>query len=161
MALAVKHLRRQPRKNRVLILLTDGTNTAGSISPEAAARLAAEAKVRIYTIGIGGGQVGVQTPFVMLLHQPSDTNSTALKAIARETGGRFFQATDTQELENVYRELDRLEPTIDESRTYRPMRALYEWPAGAALLLTVWLAAARLSRRARLASLQEGRRHAA
>jgi Ca-activated chloride channel homolog len=160
-ALAVKHLRKQSRKNRVLILLTDGTNTAGNISPEAAARLAAEAKVRIYTIGIGGGQVGMRTPFGMLLQQPSDTDPTALKAIARETGGRFFQATDTQELEHVYKELDRLEPTIDESRTYRPMRALYEWPAGAALLLTVWLAAARLSRRARLASLQGGRHHAA
>jgi Ca-activated chloride channel family protein len=160
-ALAVKRLREQPEGNRVLILLTDGTNTAGNISPEAAARLAAESKVRIYTIGIGGGPVGLRTPFGMLLQQPSDLDPDTLKAIAKETGGRYFQATDTGELAHVYDELDRLEPSIRDNRTYRPMQALFPWPAGAALLLTVWLAASRLPRRLGLGVREEGSRGAA
>jgi Ca-activated chloride channel family protein len=160
-ALAVKRLRKQPDDNRVLILLTDGTNTAGSIAPEAAARLAAEAKVRVYTIGIGGGPVGLRTPFGMLLQQPSDLDPETLKAIARATGGRYFQATDTGELEHVYDELDRLEPSVRDTRIYRPMQALFEWPAGGALLLTVWLAASRLPRRAGSVAREEGNRRAA
>jgi len=139
-ALAVKRLREQPEDNRVLILLTDGTNTAGSLSPLDAARLAATAGVRIYTIGIGGGPVGLRTPFGMLMQRGGDLDPDTLRAVATETGGRFFEATDTDELESVYGELDRLEPSVRDTRTYRPMRALYVWPAGAALLLSVWIA---------------------
>jgi Ca-activated chloride channel homolog len=137
--LAVKHLREQPEGNRVLILLTDGTNTAGNIAPLAAAKLAAQAGVRIYTIGIGGGPVGVKTPFGMLMQQGSDLDPATLKAIADATGGRYFQATDTARLEKIYDELDRLEPSIRDSRSFREMRALYVWPAGAALFITVGL----------------------
>jgi len=139
-ALAVKRLREQPEDNRVLILLTDGTNTAGSLSPLDAARLASSAGVRIYTIGIGGGPVGLRTPFGMLMQRGGDLDPDTLRAVAEETGGRFFEATDTDELESVYDELDRLEPSVRDTRTYRPMRALYVWPAGAALLLSVWIA---------------------
>lgn len=134
-ALAVKRLREQAEDNRVLILLTDGANTAGSIAPRAAASLAAQAGVRIYTIGIGGGQVGVRTPFGMLLQTGDNLDPETLQVIAQETGGRFFQATNTAELQKVYDELDRLEPSIRDTRSYRPMKALYYWPAGGALLL--------------------------
>lgn len=141
-ALAVKRLRESGSgENRVLILLTDGINTAGNLSPAQAARLAAEAGVRIYTIGIGGGEAGVRTPFGTLLGRPSDLDPATLEAVARETGGRYFEATDTRGLEAVYAELDRLEPTVRDERTYRPMQALYQWPAAAALGLTVLLAA--------------------
>ncbi|MCB1800811.1 MAG: VWA domain-containing protein, partial [Gammaproteobacteria bacterium] len=139
-ALAVKRLRQQPEDNRVLVLLTDGSNTAGSIAPRDAARLAAQAQVRIYTIGIGGGPVGVRSPFGMLLQQASDLDPATLQAIAQTTGGRFFQATDAVQLERVYEELDRLEPSVRDSRSFRPMHALYAWPAGAALLLSLGLA---------------------
>ncbi len=138
-ALAVKRLREQPQDNRVLILLTDGANTAGSIAPLAVAKLAAKAKVRIYTIGIGGGPVGVRTPFGTLMQTGSDLDPATLKAIAQETGGRYFQATNTAQLENIYEELDRLEPSVRDNRLYRPMAALYYWPAGAALLITLGL----------------------
>jgi Ca-activated chloride channel family protein len=143
--LAVKRLREQPEDNRVLILLTDGTNTAGTVAPLEAARLAAKAKVRIYTIGIGGGQVGVQTPFGMRLLRPgSDLDPGTLMGIARLTGGRYFQATSTDELATVYQELDALEPSVRDARTYRPMTALYVWPAAAALLLTAGLGLRRI-----------------
>jgi Ca-activated chloride channel family protein len=148
-ALAVKRLREQPEDNRVLILLTDGTNTSGNIAPLDAAKLAAQAAVRIYTIGIGGGPVGVRTPFGTLMQQASDLDPATLQAIARESGGHYFQATDTAQLEQVYDELDRLEPSIRDSRSYRPLQALFMWPAALALLLSVGLALAALPQRAR------------
>jgi Ca-activated chloride channel family protein len=160
-ALAVKRLREQPQDNRVLILLTDGTSTAGNITPLDAARLASQAGVRIYTIGIGGGPVGVRTPFGTLMQQASDLDPKTLQAIARESGGRFFQATDTNQLERVYDELDRLEPSIRDTRSYRPMQALFIWPAGLALLLSVGLALAALPRRVRLPGHEEVTRDAA
>jgi len=138
-ALTVKRLRQQPEDNRVLILLTDGANTAGNIDPLAAARLAAQARVRIYAIGIGSGEVGVRTPFGTLMQIGSDLDPETLKAIARATGGRYFQATNTDELEKIYTDLDRLEPSIRDALTYRPMADLYHWPVGAALLITLVL----------------------
>ncbi len=139
--LAVKRLREQPEGNRVLILLTDGANTAGILDPLAAAGLAREAGVRIYTIGIGGGEVGIRTPFGMrLMRQGGDYDPATLKRISEITGGRSFSATGREELEAVYAELDRLEPTRREDRTYRPRESLFVWPAGAALALTVLLA---------------------
>jgi Ca-activated chloride channel family protein len=159
--LAVKRLREQPEDNRALILLTDGANTAGALAPLEAAHLAAQNKVRIYTIGIGGGPVGVRTPFGTLLRQASDLDPATLRGIASATGGRYFQATDTAQLRTVYQELDRLEPTVLDTRTFRPLRALYEWPAGAALLLSVWLAVGPLQVRARRSLPREARRDAA
>lgn len=138
-ALAVKRLREQPEDNRVLILLTDGANTAGNIAPLAAARLASQEKVRIYTIGIGGGPVGVRTPFGTLRQPGGDLDPETLKAIAGQTGGRYFQATNTTQLEKVYTDLDHLEPSVRDSRTYRPLAALYFWPAGIALVIALGL----------------------
>jgi len=137
--LAVKRLREQAEDSRVLVLLTDGANTAGNVSPQAAAQLAAQAKIRIYTIGIGAGEVGVRTPFGTLMQTGSDLDPETLKSIAKATGGRYFQATNTGELETVYRDLDRLEPSVRDSRTYRPLMSLYYWPAGAALIIALGL----------------------
>jgi len=142
-----------------LILLTDGANTAGNIAPLDAARLAAQAKVRVYTIGIGGGPVGVRSPFGMLLQQGSDLDPATLKAIAKETGGRYFQATDTAQLEAVYDELDRLEPSIRDTRSYRPIRALFPWPLAAAILVSLVLAAGRLPRGRSLAAKEKVTQH--
>jgi Ca-activated chloride channel family protein len=64
-----------------------------------------------------------------------------LRAVAEATGGRSFQATDTAQLEAVYADLERLEPSLRDTRSYRPLKALYAWPAGAALLLALGIAA--------------------
>lgn len=138
-ALAIKRLKEQPEDNRIMILLTDGSSTTGKIEPVQAARLAARVNVRIYTIGIGGGQTGVSTRFGMLTRPGRDLDPETLQAIADATGGRYFQATDTAQLEQVYAELDRLEPSIRDTRSFRPLRPLYFWPAGAALLITIGL----------------------
>jgi len=148
-ALAIKRLREQPQDNRVLIILTDGSNTAGNIAPLEAAKLAAQIGVRIYTIGIGGGPAGIRTPFGTLAQPGTDLDPVTLQAIAVETGGRYFQATDTQQLEGVYEELDRLEPSVRDERSYRPMQSLFVWPAAIALLLSLVLALQQLPRRSR------------
>lgn len=149
-AIAVKRLREQPAGTRVLVLLTDGQNTAGTLAPLDAAKLAAQAGVRIHAIGIGGGEVGIRTPFGMrLMHQGGDVDPTTLKQIAERTGGHFFSATDRKQLEAVYAELDRLEPNVRDRRTFRPQRALFVWPAAGALLLTIGLAMGSVGRRQR------------
>ncbi len=138
--LAIKRLSKEPARNRVLILLTDGANTAGSIDPLKAADLAASEGVRIYTIGIGGGEMLVRTPFGVQRITHSDLDEDTLKAIAGKTGGRFFRARDTAQLAKIYDLLDRIEPVSKDEQTWRPVDELYAWPLGAALLLSVLIA---------------------
>jgi len=138
--LAVKRLRQQPLDNRVLVLLTDGANSAGALHPLQAAALAAESAIRIYSIGLGG-QVGDQgAGGYQLGRVADDLDDSMLRAIAEGTGGRYFHATDARELADVYAALDRLEPTIRDHRTYRPGAELYPLPAALALLLSASMA---------------------
>ncbi len=137
--LAVKRLRHSPAGNRVLILLTDGRNTAGSIDPLRAADLAAEEGIRIYTIGIGGERV-VRGLLGLRFRMGSDLDEASLRAIARKTGGRYFRARDPRELEAIYGELDRLEPSSQEEKTYRPVSERFRWPLGLALALSLAIA---------------------
>lgn len=133
-AVAVRRLRRLPQQARVLILLTDGVNTAGSIDPRRAARIAAAAHVRIYTIGIGADRMQVPGLFGPQTVNPSaDLDVDMLTAIASETGGRFFRATDTAQLADAYRTIGRLEPVAGRAHLLRPRRELFRWP----LLLAV------------------------
>lgn len=138
--LAIKRLRKEPASNRVLILLTDGTNTAGNVDPLKAADLAAREGVRIYTIGIGSGEMQVQTPFGVRRVATGDLDEANLKAIASKTGGRFFRARDTAQLAKIYALLDRIEPVSKDEQTWRPVDELYFWPLSAALLLSMLIA---------------------
>lgn len=136
--LAIKRLRDIPKGKATLILITDGANTTGTVSPRQAADLAAQAGIRIYTIGIGARQVQVRSLFGTRTINPSaDLDEDMLKYIARVTGGRYFRATDRKSLENIYRELDRLEPVKSGSRVVRPVTSLYCWPLGAAFCITI------------------------
>lgn len=151
--LAIKRLRKEPASNRVLILLTDGANTAGNVDPLKAADLAAREGVRIYTIGIGSGEMVVQTPFGPRRVAAGDLNEANLKTIAEKTGGRYFRARDTAQLVKIYDLLDRIEPLSKDEQSWRPVDELYVWPLGAALLLSVLIAlAAAYRRRAAAAS---------
>ncbi len=146
LGLAVKRLRDRPAQQRVVILLTDGANNAGVLQPAQAAELAAANQVRVYTVAFGADvQRG---PFGMML-PAADMDEGTLRAIAEQTGGRFFRARDTAELAGIYAEMDRLEQTELSSEPVRPRRELYPWPAAAALVLAMasLLAAARGARR--------------
>ena len=149
LAIAVKRLRERPAASRVLILLTDGANTAGAVSPRQAAALAAQAGLRIYTIGIGAESMELPGLFgsrfgARRVNPSADLDEDTLRAIADETGGRYFRARDRQELESIYAELDRLEPVAQEAERYRPLVSLAHWPLGFALLLSLGLALALL-----------------
>lgn len=140
--LAIKRLRKEPARNRILILLTDGANTAGNVDPLKAADLAAREGVRIYTIGIGQGEMQVRTPFGLRRIATGDLDEASLKAIAEKTGGRYFRAHNTAQLAKIYALLDRIEPVSKDEQTWRPVDELYFWPLGAALLLSVLIALA-------------------
>jgi Ca-activated chloride channel family protein len=130
----IKQLRESASRARVLILLTDGENTAGSIPPTQAAELAAAEGIRIHTIGFGS-ESPRSVALQMLGLQGPQVEEEPLKQIAKQTGGRFFRARDTGELEEIYELLDRIEPVEAGARTFRPTRSLFHWPLGVALAL--------------------------
>lgn len=135
-AVAVKRLSALPEQARVLVLLTDGVNNAGSIAPREAARAAKAAGVRIYTIGVGANRMSIPGFFGMQLVNPSaDLDADMLTAIAKETGGRFFRATDSSELAEAYRAIDALEPMPQHGPALRPRHELFRWPLLASLAL--------------------------
>jgi len=138
--LAVKRYRDIENAEKVLILMTDGANTAGVIEPVRAAELAAKAGLKIYTIGIGADEMMTRSLFGNRRVNPSaDLDEEMLTSIADATGGRYFRARDTQELENIYLNLDKLEPVIQDPQFYRPRTSLYPWPLFSALLLGIYL----------------------
>lgn len=134
-AVGLKRLRDRQGDSKVLILLTDGVNNAGIMSPLRAAEMAKELGVRIYTIGVGAESMVVNTPFGRQRVNPSQQlDEATLKKIAKVTGGQYFRATDVEGLAAVYRDIDALEPVSGEDTYVRPQVALYYWPAMAALL---------------------------
>ncbi len=152
--LAVKRLQGNSEQSRILILLTDGANTAGEVSPQKAAELAAQAKVKIYTIGMGADEMVVPgifgSNFGSRRTNPSaDLDEKTLNLIADKTGGQYFRARDPKELANVYAELDRLEPVDQDQVFYRPRKALFYYPLALALgLLGCWALIHMLAQRA-------------
>ena len=128
---------------RVLVLLTDGANTAGAVEPRKAAELAAQRKVVIYPVGIGADALTVRSLFGLRQINPSaDLDEGTLTAIAEMTGGKYFRARDTQEFQQIYKILDELEPAASDERGFRPIKELFYWPLGAALVLAMLAAAA-------------------
>lgn len=125
---AAERLKDATARSRVIILFSDGEQTAGVVTPAEAARAARNLGIRIYTIGI-------------------EPNQPTLRQIAEMTGGRAFTAADPQALEDVYREIDQLEKAPTEGRLYTQYRELYGyalWPAVALLVLEVVLSSTRL-----------------
>ncbi|WP_375192794.1 VWA domain-containing protein [Marinobacter sp.] len=136
--LATKRLRDRPQDQRVVVLLTDGANTAGEITPDKATEIAAAAGVRIYTIGIGAESMVQRGLLGSRRVNPSrDLDEDLLTRMAQQTGGEYFRARSLPELELIYDSINRLEPIELEGKYYRPVTELYVWPAGFAVLL--WL----------------------
>lgn len=135
-ALAVKRFRDNEETNKILILLTDGQNTAGFVSPEQAQQLASYYGVKIYAIGVGAEEVIVDSFFGQRKVNPSrDLDEAMLQGLAQATGGEYFRARSTEELEQIYRTLDAYEPVAGDEQLRRPQTELFHWPAGIAFLL--------------------------
>ncbi len=139
--LAVKRLQDRPESSRVVILLTDGANTAGAVTPLQAAELAAIHRVKVYTVGIGADEILRRSLFgVQRINPSADLDEDTLTAIADKTGGRYFRARNPEDLAAVYRTLDQIEPVEQEAETLRPTQALYYWPLAVAILASFTLA---------------------
>lgn len=143
--LAVKRFNTYESSNKVLILLSDGANTAGNIQPREALELAKAAGVKIYTVGVGAEQMVQQSIFGPQLVNPSDDlDEVLLTELATATGGRYFRARDLTELQQIYQLLDQLEPIERDQLNYRPQQSLLHWPLATALLLILLLILAKL-----------------
>jgi Ca-activated chloride channel family protein len=122
LATAVNRIKDSDAKSRVIILLTDGVNNRGSISPETAADIAQAFNIRVYTIGVGSmgtAPFPVQTPFGMeYRNMPVEIDEAILKEISAKTGGQYFRATDNNKLIQVYAEIDKLEKSRIDVREF-------------------------------------------
>ncbi len=140
-AQGVNRLKDSKTKSKVMILLTDGVNNRGEIDPLTAAQIAQTYAIRIYTVGVG--TVGeapypVQTPWgIRYQNIPVDVDEKTLQKIAEMTDGQYFRATGNRALRQIYGEIDQLEKTRIEVRTYRSVAELfYPWAGlGLAFLL--------------------------
>jgi len=125
LGLGIKLFDEQNTKHKVLILVTDGNDTASRMPPEKAAEIAATRGITVHTVAIGDpaarGEDKVDVP--------------ALQTIAAKTRGRFFLGSDQRALSAIYTELDALEKQDFETLSYRPKHPLFQWPLGAAVLL--------------------------
>jgi Ca-activated chloride channel family protein len=152
--LAVRRVHEQAdvQGDQVLVLLTDGANTAGEVDPMKAAQLAQQVGLRIYTIGIGAEQIEVSSLIGgrRRINPSADLDEETLTQIAKLTGGRYFRATDTASLQDIYRLVDELEPVEEPESGFRPVKSLYYWPLGGAFALAAFMTLLTLLQQLRL-----------
>ncbi len=125
--LAIRTFEASELKERLLILLTDGSDTGSRMSPVSAAGVAAQRNVEIFTVGVGDPEGGGE----------DQVDFDTLKEVARRTGGRFFSAADQQGLSAIYDRIDKLTVREVKRVSYRPRRSLVHWPSAFAVLLGI------------------------
>ncbi|OFE11454.1 hypothetical protein PHACT_12955 [Pseudohongiella acticola] len=139
--LSVKHLREQPDNNRILILLTDGINNAGELTPSQAAQLARTEGIKMHIVGVASDQFAQRSLFGNRAGAlVSEIDDDAMAAAANMTGGEYFRARTLEDMIRIYDDLDAMEPIEQDEQTYRPITQLFHWPLGIALLLSFLLA---------------------
>ena len=146
LATAVARLKDSEAKSRVVILLTDGVNNCGEVSPQTAAEIAKTYGVRVYTIGVGKEGMApypVQTPWgVQVQNMKVEIDEKLLKEVAESTGGRYFRATDNTKLAEIYSEINKMEKaktTVDSFPVYKELFGSFAVWALLALLLELLL----------------------
>ena len=127
LGLAINVFERSPMKERVLIALTDGNDTASQVPPAKAAEIARDKGIVIHTVAVGDPRAAGEDAL----------DVGALKAVATTTGGMFAQATDRQQLAEIYRKLDQLETRKAQTITHRPRRDVYWWFLAAGMLVSM------------------------
>lgn len=140
LATAASRLERSDAKSQVVILLTDGQNNAGKVSPTTAADAVKALGIKVYTIGAGTRGLApypARDLFGNKVYQPVkvDIDEDTLKQIAQKTGGAYFRATDTASLQQIYADIDRMERTTFNAPRYLDYYELYPWLAIPAVLL--------------------------
>ena len=146
LATAVARMKDSDAKSRVVILLTDGVNNRGEISPQMAAEIAKTYGVRVYTIGVGANGMApypVMTPWgVEVQNVKVEIDEKLLSEIAESTGGRYFRATDNTKLAEIYSEINKMEKartTVDSFPVYKELFGLYALLALLAIMLELFI----------------------
>jgi Ca-activated chloride channel family protein len=121
--LGIKMFEASRAPEKVLVLLTDGNDTASKMPPDRAADIARQHGIRVHTIGIGDPRASGE----------AKVDTATLQKIATTTGGSYFFGQDQRELEAVYATLDRITPANQKTLTWRPKRELFYYPLGAAV----------------------------
>ncbi len=139
-AAAVNHLRTTAAKSKVVILLTDGVNNSGKISPLAAAEAARALGVKVYTIGVGvRGKAPIpvrdEAGRIHIVMDSVDVDEKTLQAVASETGARFYRATDTDSLKKIYEQINGYETSAQSVQRFEHVEELYRWALYPALAL--------------------------
>ena len=138
LATAVNRLRKSDAISKVVILLTDGVNNQGTISPKTAAELAKAEDVKVYTIGIGTDKARVMTPYGPI---KAELDEGILKKIASITGGEYFRAKDKEALSKIYAKIDQLEKTkIDVTKYQNSSEEFYWWAIAAVVFILLEVA---------------------
>jgi Ca-activated chloride channel family protein len=153
-AAAVNHLRTTAAKSKVVILLTDGVNNTGKIAPMAAAEAARALGVKVYTIGVGvRGKAPIpardESGKMHIVMATVDVDEKTLQAVASETGGLFYRATDTDSLQKIYEQINHYEKSAQSVQKFEHVEELYRWalyPALGLLGLGVMLQLTRFRR---------------
>jgi Ca-activated chloride channel family protein len=141
----VNHLRTTATKSKVVILLTDGVNNSGKIPPLAAAEAARALGVKVYTIGVGvRGKAPVpvrdQAGNTHIIMADVDVDEKTLQAVATDTGGQFYRATDTDSLQKIYEQINRYETSAQTVEKFEHVEELYRWTLFPSLgLLGLWV----------------------
>ena len=133
---ATNRLRNSDAVSKVMILLSDGSNNAGELDPLTAAEMASEFDIKIYTISAGTNQSVTYIPNRGYIRNEIDEET--LKAIAHQTNGQYFRANNIQKLKQIYEEIDRLERSEIEVKTYTRYQDLYGWFLIPAAILGLW-----------------------
>ncbi|KAB1457650.1 vWA domain-containing protein [Vibrio panuliri] len=125
---------------RVIVLLSDGSNTAGVLDPIEAAKIAKKYHATIYTVGVGAGEMEVkQFFFSRKVNTARDLDEDTLSKIAQLTGGQYFRARNSDELSKIYQTINQMEPISQATQTWRPQQEWFRYPLAIALLLSVTL----------------------
>ncbi len=133
---ATNRLRNSDAKSKVMILLSDGSNNAGELDPMTAAEMASEFDIKIYTIGAGTNQSVTYIPNRGYIRNEVDEET--LRAIAKQTDGQYFRANNISRLKQIYDEIDQLERSEIDVKTYTRYKDLYGWLLIPAAILGLW-----------------------
>lgn len=123
---ALNRLKNSEAKSKVIILLTDGENNSGEMSPSAAADIAKELGIKIYTIGIGARELQVPTLFGYQTVKNNELDENLLQNIAKTTGGEYFRAGDSKEFKEIFNKIDELEKTKIDGRSFYDKQEMFE-----------------------------------
>lgn len=123
---ALNRLKNSEAKSKVIILLTDGENNSGEMSPSAAADIAKELGIKIYTIGIGAREIQIPTLFGYQTVKNNELDENLLQNIAKTTGGEYFRAGDSKEFKDIFNKIDELEKTKIDGRSFYDKQEMFE-----------------------------------